>query len=131
MLKSIRTSPTTGAIRLGPSLCSAPCSWQAIIENHFSNLMEFFSYMLRLQNDQVYVGSTDNLQRRYQEHFNGTGCKTTRDSKPVAMIYSESHPDWSSAILRQRQLKKWSRAKNLALAERNLDQVHRLSKRET
>jgi tRNA/rRNA methyltransferase len=93
--------------------------------------MEFYVYMLRLQNGQIYVGSTDDLQRRYQEHFSGTGSKTTRDSKPVAIIYSESHPSRSSAIRRERQLKKWSRAKKLALAEGNLDQLHRLSKRNT
>jgi len=93
--------------------------------------MEFYVYMLKLQNGQIYAGSTDDLQRRYQEHLNSTGSKTTRDSKPVAIIYSEPHPDRSSAIRREQQLKKWTRAKKLALAEGNLDQLHRLSKRKS
>ena len=90
--------------------------------------MKYHVYMLRLQNDMIYVGSTDDLQRRYQEHLAGTGSKTTRDSKPVAIIYSEPHSDRSSAIRRERQLKKWSRAKKLALAGGKLDELQRLSK---
>ena len=93
--------------------------------------MEFYVYMLSLHNGQLYVGSTEDLLRRYQEHLNGTGSKTTRDSKPIAIIYSEPHTDRSSAIRREQQLKKWTRAKKLALAEGMLDELHRLSKRKS
>ena len=48
-----------------------------------------------------------------------------------AILFSESHPDRSSALRRERQLKKWSRAKKLALAGGNLDQLHRLSQRKS
>jgi predicted GIY-YIG superfamily endonuclease len=86
-------------------------------------------YMLRLQNDCIYVGLTDDLERRLAEHQSGNGGKTTSDSQPVALIYSESLPDRFAAAKRERQLKRWSRAKKLALAEGRFVALHRLAKR--
>jgi predicted GIY-YIG superfamily endonuclease len=85
--------------------------------------------MLRLQNDCIYVGSTDDLDRRWAEHQSGNGGKTTSDSRPVALIYLESVADGFEARKRERQLKRWSRAKKLALAKGHFDVLHRLAKR--
>jgi len=86
-------------------------------------------YMLQLQNGCIYVGCTDDLGRRLAEHRSGNGGKTTSDSLPVALIYSESLPDRSAAAKRERQLKRWSRVKKLALAGSRFDVLHHLAKR--
>ena len=91
--------------------------------------MKWTVYMLHLRNGTIYVGHTNDLHRRYTEHSTARGSKATQDSKPVELLYSEEHPDRLSAVRRERQLKKWTKAKKLALAEGKLDQLHQLAKR--
>jgi len=85
-------------------------------------------YMLRLSNGTICVGHTNDLHRRFSEHSSARGSKATRDSSPVEPIYTEAHPDRLSAVRRERQLKKWTKAKKLALAQGDLEQLHQLSK---
>lgn len=42
-------------------------------------------YILRLEGGRYYVGKTDNLERRKQEHLNGTASAWTKKYKPVAV----------------------------------------------
>ncbi|MBI3866994.1 MAG: GIY-YIG nuclease family protein [Verrucomicrobia bacterium] len=81
-----------------------------------------------MENDCIYVGSTADLQRRLREHRSGCGCRTTSASRTIHFIHSESFPDQSSALAKERQLKGWTRAKKLALANRRLDDLRRLAK---
>jgi predicted GIY-YIG superfamily endonuclease len=78
--------------------------------------MLWYVYLLRLRNDRIYVGCTNDLERRLSEHAGGTGSKTTFDSRPIELIHFESYADRSVALRREQQLKGWSRAKKLARA---------------
>ena len=78
--------------------------------------MLWYVYLLRLRRGRIYVGSTNDLDRRLIEHAGGNGGKTTADSRPIELIHSESYADRAVALRREQQLKKWSRAKKLALA---------------
>jgi predicted GIY-YIG superfamily endonuclease len=51
-------------------------------------------YVLRLEGGRYYVGKTDNLERRQQEHFNGTASAWTKKYKPVAVerIFRNASP---------------------------------------
>jgi len=91
--------------------------------------MSWYVYMLRLRNDTLYVGHTNDLDRRFIEHSTARGSKATKDSKPVALIYSEQVPDHASAVRRELQIKRWSRPKKLALAMGDLDELKRLARR--
>jgi predicted GIY-YIG superfamily endonuclease len=42
-------------------------------------------YVLELENGKYYVGTTHNLQRRFQEHVDGAGSVWTRQHAPVAI----------------------------------------------
>lgn len=42
-------------------------------------------YVLELQHGKYYVGITNNLQRRFQQHLDGTGSAWTREHAPVAV----------------------------------------------
>ena len=44
-------------------------------------------YVLELQHGKYYVGITNNLQRRFQQHLDGTGSAWTREHAPVS-VYS-------------------------------------------
>jgi len=88
-------------------------------------------YILRLRDGQLYVGSTEDLARRLAEHRAGTASRTTALLGPVELIYSEPHPDRSSAVRRERQIKGWSRAKKLALIKGDLAELKRLAQSQT
>jgi predicted GIY-YIG superfamily endonuclease len=90
--------------------------------------MSYCVYILRLRNDQLYVGYTDDLVRRVAEHQSGSASRTTALFRPVEILHSEPHPDRSSAIKRERQLKRWSRAKKLALINGNAAELKRLAR---
>ena len=63
-------------------------------------------YILQsLKAEKLYIGHTDNLARRMKEHNTGWDSKYTRQNGPWTLIYSESHPDRSSATKRERYLK--------------------------
>ena len=86
-------------------------------------------YILRLQNNRLYVGSTNGLTRRLAEHRSGSGAQSTRKSCPVELLYSEAFPSRSAALLRERQLKRWSHAKKLALVKGDLSALKNLARR--
>src|SRR5580693_7832329 len=89
--------------------------------------MPFHVYILRLSNDQLYVGSMGDLARRVFEHQAGTACRTTALLRPVELLYSEPNQDRLSAVRRERQIKGWSRAKKLALIKGDVSELKRLA----
>lgn len=42
-------------------------------------------YVLRLRGGKYYVGKTDNVEKRFQQHVNGSGASWTRKHKPIAI----------------------------------------------
>ena len=84
-------------------------------------------YMLRLRSGALYVGCSTDLQLRFQEHENGSACRTTRLDPPAALIFLEVHTDFRSARQRESQIKRWSRGKKLALARQNYALLSKLS----
>ena len=66
---------------------------------------------------------------RYQEHLDGHGCRTTQLDPPEELVYSEEHPDYTAALKRERQIKRWSHAKKEALADGDLERLKELAKR--
>ena len=53
---------------------------------------------------QLYVGYTNNLERRMKEHFEGKVSSTKR-RLPIALIYHETYLKWSDAKRRETYLK--------------------------
>jgi predicted GIY-YIG superfamily endonuclease len=90
-----------------------------------------FVYILRCADGSYYVGSTQDLQGRVATHNAGGGPPYTRRRLPVVLVYSEPFASTSHAVRRERQLKRWSRAKKAALIAGNLDKLKKLSKRRT
>jgi len=63
----------------------------------------------------LYIGVTNNLSRRLQEHIEGNGGEFTARYKVHFLIYYEEFTDINLAIEREKQLKKWSRNKKETL----------------
>ncbi|MBV4360322.1 GIY-YIG nuclease family protein [Pinibacter aurantiacus] len=86
-------------------------------------------YILKCRDDSYYVGVTNNLERRLYEHNEGFNDHCyTNDKRPVVLVYSELYSDIKRAILREKQLKGWSRKKKEALFNSDWEQIKQLSK---
>jgi predicted GIY-YIG superfamily endonuclease len=73
----------------------------------------FWVYILENPAGKFYIGHTDNLQVRLANHnrTDSIGGKWTRKNGPWKLVWSEQHPDRSSAIIRERQIKKMKSSK--------------------
>lgn len=47
--------------------------------------MEYI-YILKLKNNKYYIGKTQNLENRYEQHLNGNGSFWTKKYKPISII---------------------------------------------
>jgi len=64
-------------------------------------------YILQsLKTEKLYIGHTNNLTRRVEEHNTSYGGKYSRQNGPWKLLYSKHHPDRSSAAKRERYLKR-------------------------
>ena len=63
----------------------------------------------------LYVGMTNDLARRISEHRAGEVPGFTANYRCKKLIYYEHCTDVRDAIAREKQLKKWSRSKKVAL----------------
>jgi putative endonuclease len=62
-------------------------------------------YILRsLKTDRYYVGHTDSITRRIEEHNIGAS-KYTRNSRPWKLVYNEEFPTRSEAAKRELEIK--------------------------
>ena len=85
-----------------------------------------YVYILRCADGSYYVGHTDNLRLRLNEHHAGAGANFTATRRPVEMVYAEEHPTSVRAERRELQLKHWSRAKKEALISQDPALLKRL-----
>lgn len=89
----------------------------------------YSTYILQCSDGSYYVGSTDDLPRRVRMHNAGKGPTWTASRLPVRLVYQEVHQARSEAVRRERQIKKWSRAKKEALISGDMERLKRLSKK--
>ena len=78
-------------------------------------------YILRCRDGTFYVGQTDNLERRVQEHQEGGKCIYTTGRRPVKLVWSQDFQTRIEARDCEQRLKKWSHAKKAALAIGDLE----------
>jgi putative endonuclease len=78
--------------------------------------MPFWTYLLRCSDGRYYTGHTDDLDVRLAQHQQGCfrTCWTfTR--RPVELVWSEAFPTRDEALVAERMVGGWSRAKKEAL----------------
>jgi putative endonuclease len=69
----------------------------------------WFVYILRCNDDTLYTGITNNLEKRLKTHNAGKASKYTRVRLPVEEIYREKVESKSEALKREIEIKKLSR----------------------
>ena len=72
-------------------------------------------YLLRCADGTLYCGITNDLERRLAMHNAGEGAKYTRGRTPVRLAYAEPCPDKSTALRRERAIKRLPRAEKLGM----------------
>ncbi len=78
--------------------------------------MQYYVYILSNWNGKViYVGMTNNLERRVNEHKSGEIEGFTKKYRVHKLVYFETMDDVRRAIEREKEIKGWSRAKKNAL----------------
>src|SRR5215469_11416631 len=75
----------------------------------------FYVYILARLSGTLYVGLTDNLKRRVEEHKLGLVDGFTKKYGVNRLMYYEIFHDAESAERRERQIKKYRREKKIAL----------------
>jgi len=88
----------------------------------------FYVYILRTSSNTLYIGQTNNLEKRLKEHQNKTmkSAKYVRYFNSVELVYSETYKTREEAMQREAQLKKWSKAKKEAIIAGNLELLKKL-----
>jgi len=77
--------------------------------------MSWRVYIIKCKDDLLYTGITRDLERRFKEHNSGRGCKFTRYRSPVKLMYSEKAKNRSQALIREAEIKGFSRLRILEL----------------
>ena len=71
-----------------------------------------FMYILTNENrSTLYIGVTNNLERRLREHKNEVLDGFTKTYHVHTLVYVERYEHIEEAIAREKQLKRWSRKK--------------------
>lgn len=87
-----------------------------------------YVYLLQSVDGSLYVGSAKDVRRRTNLHRTGRGAKFTHDHPAATLVYVEGPFDLKTAVQRERQLKRWSREKKLALVCRDIARLRKLSR---
>lgn len=95
-------------------------------------MKEYYVYILECSDGSFYTGVCNDLGRRFDEHQEGADPKCyTYKRRPVRLIHREISDNIYDILEREKQIKKWSRAKKKALINENWDQLMKLSKNYT
>lgn len=82
------------------------------------NENNYYIYILSNWNNKViYVGMTNNLERRLSEHKNKLIDGFTKKYNLTKLVYFECTSDVNTAIRREKEIKKWRREKKNRLIE--------------
>ncbi|MBI4673912.1 MAG: GIY-YIG nuclease family protein [Chloroflexi bacterium] len=80
-------------------------------------MKNYFVYIMSSLSRRIYVGVTNNLERRVSEHKQKQIQGFTAKYNMTRLVYYETYPDVNAAIAREKQIKGWLRAKKTALIE--------------
>lgn len=77
-----------------------------------------YTYILKCSDNTLYTGWTTAIERRVNEHNNGTASKYTRARLPVELVYFETFETRSQAMKREYAIKTLTREEKLELIDK-------------
>ncbi len=91
-------------------------------------MKEYYVYILGNGKGALYIGVTNNLERRIEEHKLKKTRGFTAKYKIDQLLYSEAFNDVTDAITAEKVIKGWARKKKLALIRTQDPKFEDLSK---
>ncbi len=76
---------------------------------------KYYTYILLIENNSLYCGYTDDVEKRFNAHMEGKGAKYTRAHKPVKIVYVKEFDTKSEAMKEEYRIKHLSRKEKLSL----------------
>ena len=83
--------------------------------NFVLNNNMYYTYLLLTENNTLYCGYTNDLEKRFNAHISGKGAKYTKSHKPVKIAYSAEFETKSEAMKEEARIKKLTREEKLKL----------------
>jgi putative endonuclease len=80
-------------------------------------MKNYYVYIMTNKSRTLYVGMTNNLERRVSEHKQKFIEGFTKRYNITLLVYYEAYSDVRDAIAREKQVKDWRREKKIALIE--------------
>ncbi|MDU5263232.1 MAG: GIY-YIG nuclease family protein [Clostridium celatum] len=77
-----------------------------------------YVYILRCNDNSLYTGWTNNLEKRVKAHSNGKGAKYTKARLPVELVYFEEYENKVEAMRREYAIKQLKRKEKLMLIKK-------------
>ena len=65
----------------------------------------YFVYALRCDDETMYIGQTQNLLERWEEHCDGRGAEHTKRHQPKYILHYEEYGSREEAVIREKWLK--------------------------
>ncbi len=80
-------------------------------------MRRYHVYILASPTRTLYVGVTNSLHLRLEQHRAGIGSEFTRKYRVFDLVYTEECERILDALAREKQIKRWRRSKKVALIE--------------
>jgi putative endonuclease len=93
-------------------------------------MQQSYVYILKCSDNTFYTGVTSNLPQRIFQHESGyfPNCYTFK-RRPIELVFYAEFTDINIAFEKEKQIKKWSRAKKEALIDDEYDALPNLAKK--
>ena len=78
---------------------------------------QYYVYIMASKSRVLYVGVTNNLQRRVEQHKQKLVEGFTHKYNVTRLLYYEMTNDVHAALAREKQIKSWRRSKKIELIE--------------
>ena len=80
--------------------------------------MIYYVYILKCSDGTLYTGSTNNLDKRLNEHNNlKSGAKYTKARRPVSLVYKEIYKTFAEVRTREAEIKRLMRKEKIKLVK--------------
>ena len=76
---------------------------------------KYYTYILLTEQNTLYCGYTDDVEKRFQAHLEGKGAKYTRAHKPIKVVYQKEFSTKSEAMKEEARIKSLSRNEKLKM----------------
>jgi putative endonuclease len=82
---------------------------------YLAEIMQYYIYIMASKRLTLYIGVTNDLERRVYQHKNHLLEGFTKKCQTTRLVYFEETNDIAAAIAREKEIKGWLRRKKIAL----------------